>query len=343
MSNVRSNWVATLAALIIAITGLVVSLNIDTTPTPDGGSHKTITFKVDKSTEEGVQTGTVEAPAPVVQAIEPNLEDQLEDETPTGITPEQAQAVQQSIDQTKQTLPGLPTSGATAGVPGCRTQFVVNQSSRHGVRPTEFVLHYTVSPNIPGWGDVYSVVNLFNRSASQASSNFVEDAEGHCAYIVPIENKAWTQAAGNPFSVSVEIIATGRETALCTGPCMKQLRTIFKTVSGRTGIPGRLGRVSNCQPVRSGIIQHKDWGLCGGGHFDVTPFSSKAVTAQIIAGAKPTKLQTWVHRRQVDHLQYVKYCHTRAQRRTNAKRCVDIRTHARRLDTLIKRETTKKR
>jgi N-acetyl-anhydromuramyl-L-alanine amidase AmpD len=107
----------------------------------------------------------------------------------------------------------LPTAGASAGFQGCATRFVRNQSGRGGIRPQWQVWHYTVSHNVPGWADVNSVVALFDRASSQASSNFVIDAEGHCAYIVPIEAKAWTQAAGNPFSISYEIVDYGNEPA----------------------------------------------------------------------------------------------------------------------------------
>jgi N-acetyl-anhydromuramyl-L-alanine amidase AmpD len=64
------------------------------------------------------------------------------------------------------------------------------------------VLHYTVSPNRVGWSDVNAVVAEFANPAFQASSNYVIDGEGHCAYIVRESDKAWTQAAANPFAIS---------------------------------------------------------------------------------------------------------------------------------------------
>jgi hypothetical protein len=333
VNNLKVNWAATLAAILIGLAGITVAITSTDNPTPEGGHARTIKFTVDKSGKAGDQNGTVTAPAPVVAAIKPNLESHLL-QPPAGSPPSQLDAANALELGIKATLPPLPTGGATAGVPGCRTLFVNNQSSRHGVRPIWFVLHYTVSPNVPGWADVYSVVGLFNRSSSQASSHFVLDAEGHCAYIVPIEAKAWTEAAGNSLSVSVEIIATGRESTLCVGPCLKELRTIYNTVSARTGIARRAGSV---YPPRGGCIQHKDGGLSWGGHIDITPFSRAALCAQLNASVKPSKKQVWIKHRIADHRRYVRSCHTAKQRKANAKKCAEIRAHARRLDTLIKR------
>lgn len=329
----HANWVATIVALLLGLVGVTVSVTNTTEPTPGGGTQHKVTVTVDKSGAPGTQAQKVTAPASVVNAVKPNLEANLKDETPTGAPADQVLANHQLAEGVKAVVPPLPEAGATAGVPGCRTQFVGNQSSRNGVRPIWFVLHYTVSPNVPGWGDVNAIVALFDRSSSQASSTFVLDAEGHCAYIVPIERKAWTQAAGNSLSVSVEIIATGRETALCTGPCLTQLRVIQQTVSARTGIPPRAGSV---YPAVSGLVQHKDGGLAWGGHIDITPFSSRALISQVLAGAKPSKRVVWVrHRRQV-HTRYVAQCRTKKQR--GSATCAGLRSRARLLDTLLKRK-----
>lgn len=333
MSKLKGNahWAA-LVAVVLSI--FAVTFTVTDEPTPNGGHQKTYTFKVDRSGAPGVQTGTVTVPAPVQNAIAANLETNLQNQNPPGTTLQQTQAVQRAIDQTKATLPPLSTAGATAGVPGCRTEFVVNQSSRHGVRPTELVLHYTVSPNRPGWDDVNAVVHLFNTSSAQVSSNFVLDGEGHCAYIVPLEAKAWTQAAGNPFSVSVEVINTGRESTYIAPAGLKELRMIAKTVSQRTGIPIRRGRVANCAPVVSGIVNHDDFGICGGGHVDITPFSVDTVVKQLAAGLRIPKKVLWIRHRKAVHLQYLARCprHHRA-----TAECAGLRSRARALDRLIAR------
>jgi hypothetical protein len=211
----------------------------------------------------------------------------LVDETPPSAS--RADLADNAEEQKKNraTTEALPTAGASGGVPGCKTAFVRNQSSRRGVRPTVQVLHYTVSPNRRGWSDVNGIVAFFNRSSSQASSHFVIDAEGHCAYIVPIEAKAWTQAGGNPWAVSYEIIATGREPAYLGLAGFAKLRTVMTWVKGRTGIPLRAGRVSGCSPSRSGVVQHAHGGSCWGGHHDIGPFSFAAILTTVTRGVKP--------------------------------------------------------
>lgn len=278
---------ARLAAVIALIAGggaVVITLTPDDHHVPP----VTLTVPVDGLDAGNAPDRTIEVPKAVVQAVAPRLEDNLQGEQPPAAPADQLQAAKNAADAIAKTQLPLPTAGATAGFTGCRTSFVVNQSSRRGVRPNEQTLHYTVSGNRPGWADVDAVVALFNRPSSQASSNFVIDGEGHCAYIVPIEAKAWTQAAGNPFSVSYEIIATGNESTYLAPAGMAKLRAIVREVSRRTGIPMRRGAVNGCTPTRSGILQHKDWGVCGGGHVDISPFPIDQVVAQLVAGAVTT-------------------------------------------------------
>lgn len=274
-------WVAVLALL--AGGGAVV-----VTVVPNGGSPvppAMITVPVDGLDAGKAPDRSIEVPKGVVQQVAPVLESGLQGESPAGAPPaDLAAAAKQAADIARTQLP-LPTAGATLGYEGCRTSFVRNQSSRRGVRPQVQVLHYTVSPNRVGWGDVDAVVALFDRSSSQASSNFVIDGEGHCAYIVPIEAKAWTQAAGNPFSVSYEVIDNGNEGVYMAPAGLAKLRSVVREVARRTGIPMRRGAVSgSCTVVRTGIVQHRDWGTCGGGHGDIAPFPVDAIVRQLVAG-----------------------------------------------------------
>lgn len=275
---------ATAGVALIAVS----AFGLGTTLAPDEKDKpaKTLTVHVDGLDAGKVPDRKVEVPAAAVQQAAPTIESQLN--APPAATPDaQLQDAQQAADKLRATQEPLPVAGATAGFQGCRTSFVRNQSSRRGVRPQWQVLHYTVSPNRPGWSDVNAVVALFNRTSSQASSNFVIDAEGHCAYIVPIEAKAWTQAAGNPFSVSYEIIATGKERAYLAPAGLAKLRSVTRAVAQRTSIPLRHGAVSGCTPGHSGIVQHRDFGICGGGHVDIAPFNADGVITLLVAGAKP--------------------------------------------------------
>lgn len=251
----------------------------------DDGSPDTVQVKVNTARGDAQPTRTIEAPAEGVRKAAGGLEQDLESsqlpfKPATDSQLERTAKVQANVKP-------LPEAGAVQGFDGCVTRILpVNYSSRNGARASEFVLHYTVSFNVFGWGDVNSIVALFSNAARQASSNFVIDSEGHCAYIVPIEAKAWTQAGGNPWSISVEVIAFGNEPAYLGDAGWAKLRSVARQVHNRTGIPLRRGAVSSsCTPIRSGIVQHKDFGLCGGGHVDITPFSVDAVIRQVTGPA----------------------------------------------------------
>jgi hypothetical protein len=271
-------------AILVAVTIALVTNSTDTDEPSPVANTKVV---VNKAPDDGKPTTTIEVPKLLVDRTDKNLEDGLKNERPTAAVqdaPQQLEAVEDTAAAVKGRLDPLPTAGASAGFAGCVTRFVSNQSSRRGVRPIWQVLHYTVSPNRPGWSDVNAVVALFNRPSSQASSHFVIDAEGHCAYIVPIEAKAWTEAAGNSLSVGYEVINSGSERAYMATPGYAKLRSVMLEVSRRTGIPLRAGSV---YPARSGIVQHKDGGLPWGGHFDIAPFSKSLVIAQIVKTSKP--------------------------------------------------------
>jgi len=178
---------------------------------------------------------------------------------------------------------------------GCITRLVVNFSSRNGVAPHAWILHYTVSSNVSGWADNNSVVGVFNTPSYQASSNYVYDAEGHCYYIVREVDKAWTQAAANPYSISVEVIDTGHERVYLPAPALRKLAMIISDSAYRWHIPIQLGAVSsNGTLTRYGILDHGMLGVAGGGHHDIAPIvgngfdyaAGVARTRQVISAVK---------------------------------------------------------
>lgn len=254
---------------------------LDADKVPDDKTIRVPKVAVDQAARalSGKVPATV--PLPPEDADHTGLVDETQPGTPKTALEDNAKA----LEQNKRTTEALPTAGASGGAPGCVTSFVRNQSSRRGVRPTVQVAHYTVSPNRPGWSDVNGIVAFFNRASSQASSHFVIDAEGHCAYIVPIEAKSWTQAGGNPWAVSYEIIATGREAVYLPPAGLRKLRSVMAWVKGRTGIPLARGRISGCSPSKAGIVQHADGGSCWGGHHDIGPFPFSSVLRAVTAGA----------------------------------------------------------
>lgn len=263
-ANLKTPVGAVLAALLLGGTLTVVATVSD----PGGGQH-TITIKVQGQNGQV----TVTAPQAAVKQAQAGLADHTgsRSEDPAGVPQkllDAGQAQQESLAATDQ-LP-IVTPDAAPSQRGCVTRLVRNYSTRRGVRPRWAVMHYTVSPNRPGWSDVDAVVAWFDNPASQASSNFVIDGEGHCAYIVRTSDKAWTQAAANPLGWSIEFVALGTEPAL-TRPQLARAAQVIHDQNRVWQIPNQLGSVAGCSVARGGIIDHAMLGLCGGGHHDLQP------------------------------------------------------------------------
>jgi hypothetical protein len=167
-----------------------------------------------------------------------------------------------------------PVPAASPFQPGCLTRSnTTNFSYRNGVRPSLIVLHLTVSPNRPGWDDINGVAIFLNRSATQASSNYIIDNEGHCIYTVGEVYKAWTQANYNSFSAcSFEVQNTGNEPTFAGSAGLAKLGLVIRDCAGRWGIPLRRAAVSGGRVLRSGVIDHFHLGAAGGGHTDIHNF-----------------------------------------------------------------------
>lgn len=219
---------------------------------------------------------TIEVPTKLAEKVaEDNTHADLRDESPPGMSDDEVDSQHEAVEDSaaKDNLPPVSPLAAPTQ-PGCATKLVSNFSSRGGVAPRQIWMHYTVSRNLPGWTDVNAIVGLFNRPSFQASSSYVYDFEGNCAYIVREVDKPWTQAAGNPWAISFEIIAMGSEPRFVTGKPLTKLGGIIKDIGRRWDIPLVQGRVnSDCSPGKAGIVQHADGGACAGGHHDIGPFA----------------------------------------------------------------------
>lgn len=171
-----------------------------------------------------------------------------------------------------------PRTGRVAPIAGCTTRLNTHNFSTRAGQPIRLlVAHYTVSRNVPGWADVNANADFLNRASTKASANAIIDAEGNCAYTVPIDLKAWTQAAANPYSVSIEFVAMGDEGRLTTAQVDRGGR-FFADVARREHIPVRLGAVdASCRPTRSGVLDHAMLEACGGGHHDLRPLNGTHV------------------------------------------------------------------
>ena len=147
--------------------------------------------------------------------------------------------------------------------PAGRVAIVRNRSSRNGAKPCRVVVHTTESHNRPGRNDVDSVHSWFDNPAAQASSHVIIDMEGHSTTCVLDQDKAWTQAAYNPTSLSIEFIgiAAGNEWRLAG---LKKGAKFTAYWCRKYDIPVKWSSVR-------GICGHKDLGAAGGGHVDPGP------------------------------------------------------------------------
>jgi len=143
------------------------------------------------------------------------------------------------------------------------TANVVNQSSRNGLKPRIIVLHTTEGHNRPGLSDLQGLVSFFNNPASKVSSHVANDAEGNDARIVPDERKAFTQAAFNSVSLSIEQIGFASQKEF-TEAQLKNTAHWIAHWSKKFGIP-------ITHSTTHGVCQHKDLGAQGGGHHDCGP------------------------------------------------------------------------
>jgi len=118
------------------------------------------------------------------------------------------------------------------------------------------VLHTTFDPRSgsvpivrdrPGIEDLKRLGAWFDDPQTEASSHVANDAEGNDARYVRDSRKAWTQAAFNSVSLSIEQIAHWHR---------------------RWDIPIRRAEVSGSIVTRPGVATHDQLGSAGGGHHD---------------------------------------------------------------------------
>ena len=141
-----------------------------------------------------------------------------------------------------------------------RIRTSVSNSSARTTQPTLIVLHTTESHNRAGLSDIQAIVAWFNNPSSQASSHVIVDDEGISAQCVPDVKKAWTQAAYNSRSLSVEQIGQAAQRKWTEA----QLRKTAKYVafwSQKFNIPITFS-------TSHGVCEHRHLGAAGGGHHD---------------------------------------------------------------------------
>lgn len=146
-------------------------------------------------------------------------------------------------------------------------QMSPNQGSRNDIKPTIIVLHSTQGPNVGGKADLVGCAGFLCRTATEASSHVITDADGHSARLVADERKSWAQAHYNPFALSIEQIGYAEQTHWARDEIRETARWIARW-SKKYGIPIRKGSVNGGFVTRSGVVTHKMLGVLGGGHVD---------------------------------------------------------------------------
>lgn len=154
------------------------------------------------------------------------------------------------------------------------TYCVRNCSSRNGATPRLIVIHTTEGSNRPGISDLQGLAEYFDNPAVQASSHVANDAEGHDIRMVADGDKAWTEAADNPFSLSIEQIAFSswsRDEWFSHPHQLANTANWIAYWSAKFDIPIRRGAAPAGYLLRSGVAAHKWLGFAGGGHSDPGP------------------------------------------------------------------------
>lgn len=172
------------------------------------------------------------------------------------------------------------------------TRFVRNQSSRGGVRPDTIVLHTTQGHDRPGVGDLADLGGFFDRAAVEASSHVANDQEGNDARYVSDDRKAWTQAAPNPYCLSIEQIGFAEFTRQeWLNERMPQLRNTAEWIAYWSKLHG----IPIVKATRRGVCQHSDLGVAGGGHHDCGPGYPLDVVLDLARQADPEarRLAKW--------------------------------------------------
>lgn len=260
-----------LAALIAG--GFFVQVVVD--QGDDGNGHKTKTVKVSvgKTTPTGDLAGS--KPDPGEATAVPPSQSEMRDETPAGVPKADLVSGQAVTAKLGEQLPNEPQAVGGAENYSVKQDFAGHVYSDFipGVLPTEACIHYTVSPNLTGWGDVLGTQAYFINTRV-GSSTFIVDFEAHVLQMVPLSKKSWTQGSFNPkCRFSIEIIATGRETRAqwLASPLFKKrvLASLMRDNMRRYGIPLRFVDPKDCT-APPGWTDH-DHIECGNEHTDVSP------------------------------------------------------------------------
>ena len=196
---------ALLAAILTILAALVVTITIVDEDGPDGpaAAKTTITVRLAPSARAAVPDRELEVPKAAVAAVAASSADDHDgskSETPPGVKPETLEAGREQQDElaAQDNLPVTPRPPPRPRRPGAAHGSSPATRAAAGSPPACSSLHYTVSPNSPGWTDVDGITGYFARASTNASSNYVVDNEGHCNYIVRESDKGLDAGRAQP-------------------------------------------------------------------------------------------------------------------------------------------------
>ncbi len=210
------------------------------------------------------------------------LQDPVPDDIPKPVIERANQRADRLADQADLPAKPQPIPGGAQGY-SCRTRINSRGYGAFRTQVHEFVEHYTVSHNIPGWGDVYAIANYLNGVGLGAT--YVIDFEGHCLQINPVNRNPYTQGWFNQYAESVEIIAYGNETTAqwMASPLIKNgiLASLTRDRLKARKLPLRFVDPVGCNaPLGWTDHLHLE---CGNDHHDVGPNFPYAFFARQVA------------------------------------------------------------
>lgn len=161
-----------------------------------------------------------------------------------------------------------------------------NYSSRGGSGVRLIVLH-----TAEGATTIESLGNFFANSGSGVSSHTgIDDKAGIIGEYVRPDQKAWTAANANPYSVQTELCAFAKWDTAEWNRHPNMLNNCGLWIAeeaARFGIPIVRLTAAQAQGGGRGVCQHVDLGAAGGGHWDCGPGFPMDQVLAIANGGKP--------------------------------------------------------
>jgi len=141
--------------------------------------------------------------------------------------------------------------------------------------PRGMVLHTAV-------GSYEGTISWCNNAASNVSCYFVVSKQGKCAQLVDLDNRAWTQAAGNNEWIGVEFEGFGDKGEALTDAQLTIAADILAWLHQTYGVPLQ---ITDDPRGGRGLIYHGAGGKEWGGHFGCPGTQIVAQRGEIVARA----------------------------------------------------------